>query len=136
MQYEPGFDFRITPDGDLVKETDGDLMITNSYLNREQQVRMRLLLSHGDWASDLRYGADLDELRGRPNTQELGEEVVGRVLGALTHDGLFLEQDLSVDAVPLSREEIVVSIETVGVSGPPQTFRMKLHTVNGPKPLF
>lgn len=129
-------DFRITPQWDLALTPAKDLMTAQGRLYREQQARLRLSLMQGEWASDRFMGADLDELRGEENTRELGDEIISRVIRALTYDGLFLEEELSVDVVPLSEDEVLVRIEASDEGTTPQTFEVALHLLHGTKPLF
>ena len=129
-------DFRFTPSGDPALLPSGDLMTASGRLYREQQVRIRLSLARGDWASDPNLGADLDELRGRENTEELSREITQRVIRALTYDGLFLPEEISVEVIPLSLHEVLIRVEADDEGSTPQVFEVMIHLLNGLKPLF
>ena len=126
-------DLRLTPDGDLAVGLSGDIRLASGRLYREQQIRLRLLLASGEWRSDPLLGADLESLRGLPNRPETAQQIVDRVMHALTYDGLFEPWELSVEAFPVSHEELVVHIEAFDGQEPPHVFEVGWHLLEGLK---
>lgn len=123
-----GFDFRITPNNDLAKNAMGSLLSTTPYLYQEQQIRLRLQTQAEDWATDKYFAANLDELRGQDINEELLEEIRLRTLFALTHDGLFMEEELQVET--LWDGQYVVTIE-LRIPKWERSFQFNIHTLYG-----
>lgn len=91
-----GFDFGFTPSGELIvdkdshdiqKTSDNDLLIQLAY-NRIKSI------SH-NWFVD-EVGADLEELIGKPCTQEIIEYGKAKIIEVLTFDSLWADDNIFI----------------------------------------
>jgi hypothetical protein len=83
-----------------------DFSLTVDNESAEQDMSNRIRTQKGDWRSHQNLGADLELLEGEPNTRETGSRGEEQIHEALTYDGRFISQDVSVRAVPTSIEQI------------------------------
>lgn len=83
-----------------------DFALTEDYESARQDMTNRIRTQKGDWRSHPGIGSDLELLEGEKNTRETGERGEEQIREALTYDGRFLDQDLSIRAVPVSIEQI------------------------------
>ena len=105
-----GFDFSITPEGELIIDSDthdiapsehDDLRIQLAY-NRIKSV------SH-DWFID-EIGADLEELIGKPCTEDIAEYGKSKIIEVLTIDNLWDSHDIFIKSEIKSNTNITYSI--------------------------
>lgn len=99
-------DLKLTADGDLALDSQGDLATVTDYTEITQQAALRLRSADADLVINAAFAANLFELRGAPNTRETGEEGARRIQAALTAGGLVNPGDLYIRPVPVSRYEI------------------------------
>ena len=103
-------DFALTLSGDLLLGSDGDLDTVIGEDVLLQEIIVRLETKKGDAKYAKEMGASLDTLIGRansPGTQQVAEKLI---MSALTHDGLFAEEDLVIIAFPSSETTISLTI--------------------------
>lgn len=93
-----GFDFDFTPEGEIIidnethdisKSTNNDLRIQLAY-NRIKSI------SH-NWFVD-EIGADLEELIGKPCTEQIAELGKSKIINVLTVDELWLDEEIFIKA--------------------------------------
>jgi hypothetical protein len=84
----------------------GDLALTDGKACAEQDALNRIRTQTTDWRSHPELGADLEDLEGEPNTRVNGQKGVDQIFKALTQDGRFSPEDVTVRAIPVSIEEI------------------------------
>lgn len=101
-------DIAITQEGDLIIE-DGDFKLISKDDVIIQNVHCRLKSSDPEWLNEI-ICANLEDLFGLPNTRETGQKGEDLIKTALTADGLLLESEIYVKAVPVDRERIVYYI--------------------------
>ena len=105
-----GFDFSFSPEGeiivdnethDITKSTNDDLRIQLAY-NRIKSI------SH-NWFVD-EVGADLEELIGKPCTEEMAEYGKLKIIDVLTFDGLWTDNDIFIKSEIKNNTNITYSI--------------------------
>ena len=105
-----GFDFGITSEGeivvntdshDIIKTVDNDLKIQLAY-NRIKSI------SH-NWFVD-EVGADLEELVGKPCTEDIAEYGKTKIINVLTFDGLWSDSDIFIKSEIKNNTNITYSI--------------------------
>lgn len=105
-----GFDFGFTPDGeitvdkdthDISKSTLDDLRIQLSY-NRIKSI------SH-NWFVD-EMGADLEELIGRPCTEDMAEYGKLKIIQVLTIDNLWDDKDIFIKSEIKDNTHIIYNV--------------------------
>lgn len=87
------------------------LQVVSGESSMLQLVRARLLTENPDWLLYPRVGADLSDLIGKRNTPLTAEEGRALILRALTYDGAFQARELTVEAIPVSRETLLFDIK-------------------------
>jgi hypothetical protein len=103
-------DLALSVSGDLIIGDDGDLDTVEGETALLQEVLVRLRTRKGDARYAQGMGASLDTLKGQPNSPETGQAAEKLVSAALTHDGLFAPEALSVIAMPTSETTIALVI--------------------------
>ena len=126
-------DLSLSEDGDLILEN-GDLGLVAGSAMIAQGTRNRIRSVHKDWFYD-KIGATLEQLLGRPNTKETGDEGVNLLTKALTVDGFIDNADLYIKSTPISGTRIVYFVfinSPFNVNGP-IGFEVALDLGNGIK---
>lgn len=126
-------DLRITLDGDLVIK-DADFDLVHDFEATAQNVYCRLKSSDPEWFQET-ICANLEDLLGKPNTQETalaGEEMIK---DTLTKDGLVDYEDLYVQAVPLDKFTLIfyVYFKPNDYKGDPIGYEVELNLSIGAK---
>lgn len=103
------FENRDDFDGDL-KIDDGDLKLTNTLQTKMQEVMNRCKTNNPDWFRHYEVGADLEDIRGMRQAEETANLGANKILDALTHDGKFAAEDVEIEPVPTSMEELTYFI--------------------------
>lgn len=85
----------------LVYEEESELQLIKSRLNTENP----------DWYFYEEVGADLTDLIGLPNNEQTAQTGMDLILRALTYDGAFKEEDLTIEAVPVSKDQILYDVQ-------------------------
>lgn len=105
-----GFDFAITTDGeliideeqhDIVKSMDDDLRIQLAY-DRIKSISK-------NWFVD-EIGADMEELIGRPCTEDMAEYGKQKIINVLLIDDLWQEDDIFIKAEIKDNVHIIYSV--------------------------
>lgn len=100
-------DLYFTLTGDLAINGNSDIAITNSPLQSDiQQVYIRLMTEPGDFYIYPQLGIDLSMMYGMPQTPQTGEFGKRLIKSGLTREGLFKGRNMTIDAVPTSRDSI------------------------------
>lgn len=105
-----GFDFGFTSEGEIIVDneshdiaqiTDDDLRIQLAY-NRIKSI------SH-NWFVD-EVGADLEEIIGRPCTEEIAEYGKSKIINVLIFDDLWVEDDIFIKSEIKNNTNIIYDI--------------------------
>lgn len=105
-----GFDFAITTEGeliideenhDIVKSLDDDLRIQLAY-NRIKSISK-------NWFVD-EVGADMEELIGRPCTEDMAEYGKQKIINVLLIDNLWNKDDIFIKAEIIDNVHIIYSV--------------------------
>ena len=99
-------DLKVTPSGDLSLFA-GDLDTAYASGVLQQDVSFRLRTDADDFIPHPDIGADMQSLIGEPNSREIAELGESKITHSLTKDGMVINSDLFVKAVPLSLEKIM-----------------------------
>ena len=100
-------DIKFSKNGDIVLK-DGDFDITKGTESLEQDVYNRAKTNNPDWYLHDGIGADLEDLRGEPNTREVGERGASSLFSALTYGDRINAYDVKVRPVPTKANEITL----------------------------
>ena len=104
-----GPDLAMTPTGDLIPTYSGGFTIVSGLSLDLQDINWRAQTQNPDqllW----NIGANLEDMIGLPNTQATGTLGENNMLSALTSDGRFDGQSVTVVAVPLTQNQIQVTV--------------------------
>lgn len=107
-------DIGIDKDGDLIL-TDGDFKEVTGYDFYKQCATNRIKSIQKDWHTD-HIGADLEEILGMPNTQDVAEYGSTKILTSLVFDGLFDAEWIKISPKPLNKMTIAYDI-TIRIPG-------------------
>jgi len=88
-------DIKFSKNGDIVLK-DGDFDVTKGTESLEQDVYNRAKTNNPDWYLHDGIGADLEDLRGEPNTKEVGERGASSLFSALTYGDRINAYDVKV----------------------------------------
>jgi hypothetical protein len=99
-------DIKLTEDGDLALDGNGDFDTVSNEDCVAQDIQDRLRSNAPEWYHHPRICANFEDVKGEPNTRETGERVEDMALYALTNDGRIQEGDVIVRAVPVSTKQI------------------------------
>jgi len=103
-------DIQITDDGDLVNDSNGDLLVADINRTIVQHVLLCLLTEFNDFDAYPEIGSTLESYIGENNTRETGDLIRREVIRALTSRSLFRADDLNVDIVPISSTDILIKL--------------------------
>jgi hypothetical protein len=119
-------DLYLTLNGDLSITGNKDIaMVNSSKQNDVQQVYLRLMTEPGDFYSYPSLGVDLSSLYGMPQTAETGEFGKRLIKSALEREGIFRGKNISINAVPVSRDVIRFDVQILSSSNQPVTLSIK-----------
>lgn len=115
-------DLFLTVSGDIAVNGSKDIaMTTSSFQNDVQQVYIRLMTEPGDFYVYPTLGVNLEVLYGMPQTPETGEAGKRMIKAALDREGIFRGKNISINAVPTSRDTIRFDVHIVNNSNQPVT---------------
>lgn len=115
-------DLFLTVNGDIVVNGSRDIALTNSsFQNDVQQVYIRLMTEPGDFYVYPTLGVNLDILYGMPQTPQTGEVGKRLIKSALDREGIFKGKNISINAVPTSRDSIRFDVHVVNNNNQPVT---------------
>ena len=98
-------DIAMSATGDLIPNGTGGLVEVHGLACDQQDVNYRAKTNdpdHRAWA----LGGNLEDLVGQPNTAATGRQGEKSLARALTHDGRFGAQGLSISSVPIATNQI------------------------------
>lgn len=101
-------DIEVSPSGDLVIDSDMDLKLAKPSGVLKQDIAFRARTEDLDFEPHPHIGADLQSLVGEPNTKESALSAEDKLLRSLTKDGRIIANDVSIKAVPINNDEIVL----------------------------
>ena len=105
-----GFDFGFTPDGEIIVDSEThDIFESTDDILRIQLAFNRIKSISNNWFID-EIGANLEELIGRPCTQDNAEYGKQRILQQLTFDDLWSQDDIYVMSQIKDNTHIIYSI--------------------------
>lgn len=93
--------------GDIKISPNKDIASTQTRSQSDiQQIYIRLMTEPGDFYSYPRLGCDLNVLYGMPQTRETGEIGKRIIKQSLSKEGIFGDRNITINAVPTSRNSI------------------------------
>ncbi len=125
-------DLAITPPGDLIPNWAGGLTINQGIPLDMSDINYRMLTNNPD-QQQWPIGANLLDLVGMPNNQQTGYLGETSISQALTVDGRFSSQNVSVDAIPLDLNSIMftVSVTETTVQSTAPLYTTVVNLTNG-----
>lgn len=100
-------DFFMDETGDIQRSPSGDIALTpTGYRDVVQQVYLRIMTDQGDYLLYPTMGASLSKLYGMPQSAATGEYGINLIQSALTSDGRFPTNQITVKAVPIDWQTI------------------------------
>lgn len=118
MAFYEDRDLLIDDHGDLVLQ-DGDVVLADPTRTLAQLITFRLKTSLADWADiSANTVADLQEIIGEANTEELGARVRQQVELALLSNSSLIPREVEVDVVPTNIDELTIVIKVDNVDTP------------------
>lgn len=105
-----GFDFNITPEGELIVDSNThDIAIAEQDILRIQLAYNRIKSITYNWFVD-EIGANLEELIGKPCTQDTAEYGKQKIIQELTIDELWNSEDIFIRSEIKNNTMIVYNI--------------------------
>jgi hypothetical protein len=118
MAFYENRDLLIDDHGDLVIR-DGDLVLADPVRSLAQVIIFRLKTSLSDWAQvNASTVADLQEIVGEANTEDLGNRVKQQVELALLSMSPINPREIDVDVVPTNIDELTITVVVSNVDTP------------------
>lgn len=119
-------DLFLTLNGDLAISGNKDIAVLNSSKQNDvQQIYLRLMTEPGDFYAYPTLGVDLSVLYGMPQTAETGELGKKLIKKSLEREGIFRGKNITVNAVPISRDVIRFDVHILSGSNQPVTLSVK-----------
>lgn len=87
-----------------------DFKLISEDLERLQLIKTRLQTENPDWALYESVGASLTDFIGEKNNPTTGSLIEDRVLQTLLRNDAFHEEELSVNVIPISYNEVLVDV--------------------------
>lgn len=105
-----GFDFSVTPEGEIIVDNDThDIAPSEQDALRIQLAYNRIKSISHNWFVD-EIGADLEELIGKPCTEDIAEYGKLKITNVLVIDNLWSEQDIFIKSEIKNNTKITYSI--------------------------
>lgn len=98
-------DIRFSEEGDIVLEN-SDFKLATPKETATQDVINRVKTNDPDWYRYPNIAANLEDIFGKDNTFETGQEAIDKVERALTKDGRFSSGDLNIDIIPTEEDTL------------------------------
>ena len=105
-----GFDFDFTPKGEII--VDNETHDINKSTNDELRIQLaynRIKSISHNWFVD-EIGADLEELIGKPCTQDIAEYGTQKIINVLSVDNLWEPTDVFIQSEIVNNTNIIYSI--------------------------
>ena len=128
-------DIRENYDGDL-SVINGDIATTDNRKNENIIQYIRTILSTPfDYANDPTIGFDPSIFGGLQNTRQNAATIARSIKFALTRDGYITPDTISIDAVPVSDEDVIFVITVTSLDNNNEFQTLKINvafdTLNG-----
>ncbi len=110
-------DIALTDDFDFAVSAAGDLVIASIDQTLRQDTLIRLYTALGDFAAKSNLGSRVSDFIGEGNTRANAALLKAEIIRALTPDGRYLPEDISVKILPTATDAITIYISirnTVG----------------------
>lgn len=105
-----GFDFGFTPEGEIIVDNEThDITPSEQDILRIQLAYNRIKSIAGNWFID-ECGADLEEIVGRPCTEETAEYGKEKIINVLTFDDLWESDDIFIKSEIENNTKITYNI--------------------------
>lgn len=102
-------DFKLTEDGELVIDANGDLATVSGDEQIVQSILFRLKTTKGDWVLDPNLGCSLEDFIGSPNIQSTWSLIEQRVEDEIGNDSLVISPE--VTCIPVDDFSVMIIIE-------------------------
>lgn len=102
-------DLKMTEDGDLVVDENGDLALVYGDEQVAQQVLFILKTTIGDWTLSPNVGTSLEQFIGQPNISIVHAQIENEIALALTRENLLIFPN--VRAIPIAENEVFILVE-------------------------
>jgi len=104
-------DIQFAWNGDILLDR-GDIKTTqeDGLQSLEDQIRIIVSSSLGDWEIYPGKGAGIDDYVGYPNTKSTGDAIHDRVRLAIVSAGLVKEEDLEIKIIPVHIHRILIVV--------------------------
>lgn len=104
-------DIQLAWNGDILLDK-GDIKTTqfDGLQSLEDQIRIVVSSSLGDWEIYPGKGAGIDDYVGEPNTRSTGDAIHDRVRLAIVSAGLVYEEDLEVKIIPVHIHRVLIVV--------------------------
>lgn len=76
-----------------------------------QLIKTKLKTDNPDWIMYTNVGASLTDFIGRHNNYKTGKEIESRILNTLIRDGSFNKEELKINLIPTSSNEVLIDIK-------------------------
>ena len=103
-------DIAVSPNGDLVISSTGDLQMALPSGVLKQDIAFRVRTDPTDFIPHPELGAGLDDLIGEPNSRANAKIGESKIINSLTYDTRISNSDLYVRGVPISLDAVVYYI--------------------------
>lgn len=115
------FDLAITPDGDILFNTDTkEVNIVEDDMYRTQMAMCRIKSIKKDWFVDA-IGADLEAVLGMPNTSDTLKLCISKITNAITFDSLYIIDEVYVDCVIVNPVSYILNVYLRTIDGTAST---------------
>jgi hypothetical protein len=108
-------DFYLSTAGDIVVNGFGDIATVQTQADKDiQHVYIRLMTEPGDFYIYPQLGTQLSMLYGMPQTPQTGDFGKRLIRAALEREGVFTNRQITIEAVPVSADEIRFDVYLAG----------------------
>lgn len=105
-------DIKMSYDGDLLLDENGDLALSQGFDWLTREVNKRLRSTASDWADYPNIAADLDSFIGKLNTRKTATEIRENIVKALQNEPLTTSA-INVKIVPISYDAIMCIVSYI-----------------------
>lgn len=108
-------DFYLNLTGDITVNGFGDIATVQTQSEKDiQHVYIRLMTEPGDFYIYPQLGTQLSMLYGMPQTPQTGDFGKRLIRAALEREGVFRNRQITIEAVPVSADEIRFDVYLTG----------------------
>jgi hypothetical protein len=108
-------DFYLNLTGDITVNGFGDIAAVQTQSEKDvQHIYIRLMTEPGDFYIYPQLGTQLSMLYGMPQTPQTGDFGKRLIRAALEREGVFRNRQITIEAVPVSADEIRFDVYLTG----------------------